>query len=128
LCKLPGNFHFVRQGISSQSVAGQVARRYASNVNFEWDEQKNRENIRKHGLDFEDVWEVFKGPLRVNLDTRVDYGEDRWTGIGLLGNRIVVVTFIMRGTLTRRIISLRKASRHERKKFEEEIRDGLGAD
>jgi uncharacterized DUF497 family protein len=97
-------------------------------VNFEWDEAKNRENIRKHGLDFEDVWEVFEGPLRVNLDTRADYGEDRWTGIGLLGSRIVVVTFTMRGTQTTRIITLRKASRHECKKLEKEIRDRLGAD
>lgn len=71
---------------------------------------------------------VFEGPVRVNLDTRANYGEGRWSGLGLLGNRIVVVSFTMRGEETRRIISLRKASRQERKKFEEEIRDGLGAD
>jgi uncharacterized DUF497 family protein len=97
-------------------------------VDFEWDENKNRENIRKHGLDFAEVWEVFEGPVRVNLDTRANYGEDRWTGIGLLGNRMVIVNFTLRGSQTRRIISLRKASRHERKKFEEEITDGLGTD
>ena len=97
-------------------------------MDFEWDEHKNRQNIRKHGLDFADAWEVFEGPVRVNLDTRANYGEDRWSGVGLLGNRIVVVSFTIRGEETRRIISLRKASRHERKKFEEEIRDGLGAD
>lgn len=97
-------------------------------MNFEWDEGKNRENIRKHGLDFEDAWEVFDGPLLLQPDRRTDYGEDRWTGIGLLGNRIVVVTFTESGAQTRRIISLRKALKHERKRLEKEIRNRLGAD
>jgi uncharacterized protein len=96
-------------------------------VRFEWDEDKNRENIRKHGFDFGDAWEIFEAPLRTALDTRADYGEDRWTGIGLLGNRIVVVTFTQRDADTIRIISLRKALKHERNKFEEAIRDELGA-
>jgi len=96
-------------------------------VNFEWDEDKNRENIRKHGLDFGDAWEIFQAPLVIDLDLRTEYGEDRWIVIGLLGGRTVVLTFALRGTQTIRIISLRKALRHERKKFEEEIRDCLGS-
>jgi uncharacterized DUF497 family protein len=90
-------------------------------VNFEWDEAKNRENIRKHGLDFGDAWEIFVGPSFPELDLRRDYGEDRWTVIGLLGNRIVVVTFTFGRDEVIRLISLRKALRHERKRFEEEI-------
>ena len=90
-------------------------------MNFEWDENKNQENIRKHGLDFDDAWEIFAGPLSAELDLRSDYGEDRWTVIGLLGNRVVVVTFTFAGNDVIRIISLRKALRHERKRFEEEI-------
>ena len=96
-------------------------------VHFEWDEEKNQENIRKHGMDFNDAWEIFEAPLQTALDQRADYREDRWTGIGLLGNRIVVVTFTQRGADAIRIISLRKALKHERNKFEESIRDGLGA-
>jgi uncharacterized protein len=96
-------------------------------VNFEWDEDKNQENIRKHGFDFADAWEIFEAPMRTALDTKEDYGEDRWNGIGLLGNRIVVVLFTERGEDTIRIISLPKALKHERKKFEEALRDGLGA-
>jgi len=92
-------------------------------VNFEWDEEKNQANIRKHGLDFCDAWQIFQPPLVIDLDLRTDYGEDRWIGIGLLGSRTVVVTFTVRGAETRRIISLRKALRHEREKFEEEIGD-----
>lgn len=66
--------------------------------------------------------------MRVALDTREDYGEDRWNGIGLLGNRIVVVVFTERGEEIIRIISLRKALKHERKKFEEALSDRLGTD
>jgi uncharacterized DUF497 family protein len=96
-------------------------------VNFEWDDQKNQENIRKHGLDFADAWEIFEAPMQTALDTRADYGEDRWTGIGFLGNRIVVVVFTQLGEDVIRIVSLRKALNYERKKFEDALRNRLGA-
>jgi uncharacterized protein len=64
--------------------------------------------------------------MRTAPDTREDYGKDRWNGIGFLGNRIVVMVFTERGEDTIRIISLRKALKHERQKFEEALRDGLG--
>ncbi|MCU1268406.1 MAG: hypothetical protein JWM21_4724 [Acidobacteria bacterium] len=96
-------------------------------MNFEWDEAKNQENTRKHGFDFGDAWEIFQGPLLTGLDTRAGYGEARWTGIGFLGNRIVVVTFTEPAADAIRILSLRRALKHERNKFEEAIRDGLGA-
>ena len=53
-------------------------------MKIEWGDSKNEENIRKHGLDFADAWELFENPLLVDLDTREDYGEDRWIGIGSL--------------------------------------------
>src|SRR5258708_1000045 len=65
-------------------------------VNFEWDEDKNQKNIRKHGLDFADAWEIFEAPMQTALDKSADYEEDRWTAIGLLGNRVVVVVFTER--------------------------------
>jgi uncharacterized DUF497 family protein len=46
-------------------------------MQFEWDEQKNRINIHKHGLDFADAWEIFTMPMLTALDDREDYGEDR---------------------------------------------------
>ncbi|MDQ2746823.1 MAG: BrnT family toxin [Acidobacteriota bacterium] len=95
-------------------------------MNFEWDEEKNKENIRKHGFDFADAWEIFEAPMRTALDLRADYGEARWNGIGLLGNRIVIVVFTYRGKDTLRIISLRKAIKYERKEFEEAIGNRLG--
>jgi len=55
-------------------------------MEFEWDEKKNLENIRKHGLDFTDARQVFQNPVLVKLDDREDYGEDRWIGIGTMPN------------------------------------------
>lgn len=54
-------------------------------MRFEWDERKNRANIRSHGVDFVDVPLVFNGPMLVDLDEREEYG-DRWIGIGFLRN------------------------------------------
>ena len=96
-------------------------------MRFEWDEVKNRANIRKHGLDFAEAWEVFSMPMLVALDDREDYGEDRWIGIGMLKSRVVAVVYIERGSDTVRIISLRKALNHERKRYEKALRDRLGA-
>jgi uncharacterized DUF497 family protein len=62
-------------------------------VRFEWDEQKNKINIRKHGFDFADAWEIFEAPMLTALDTRVGYDEDRLIGIGFLKERIVVVVY-----------------------------------
>jgi hypothetical protein len=53
-------------------------------MQFEWNEAKNLENIRKHQIDFADVPEMFEGPMLIELDERIDYGEDRWVGIGFL--------------------------------------------
>ncbi len=62
-------------------------------MQFEWDEQKRKTNIRKHGFDFRDAWKVFGSPMLVAPDDRYDYGDDRLIGIGMLEGRIVVVIF-----------------------------------
>lgn len=97
-------------------------------MKIEWDEFKNRANLRKHGLDFADAEEVFRSVLLVNPDTREDYGEERWAGLGVIGGRTVKVVFAELGNETIRIISLRKATKHERKEYEETIQNGLEAD
>ena len=94
-------------------------------MKFGWDEEKNKENIRKHGLDFADAWEIFDAPMLTAPDTREDYGEDRWVGIGFLKNFVVVVVFT-ESDQDIRFISLRKALKHERSRFEEALRDELG--
>jgi hypothetical protein len=98
-------------------------------MRFEWDENKRKDNIRNHGLDFTDAWKIFNAPMRTRLDDREDYGEDRWIGIGILDARIVVVVFAEREEDDEviRIISLRKALTHERTQYEQALRDRLGA-
>ena len=95
-------------------------------MKFEWDEEKNTENIRKHGLDFVDAWQIFDAPMLTALDTREDYGEDRFIGIGFLKNFVVVVVYTESDEETNHIISLRKALKHERERFEEALRNQLG--
>lgn len=94
-------------------------------MNFEWDEDKNETNIAKHGFDFDDASRIFKLPMVVDADGRDAYGEDRWVGIGLLDGRVVVVVFTEPGRDVIRIISLRKALSHERKRYEQYIKNRL---
>ncbi len=90
-------------------------------MNFEWDENKNIINIRKHKIDFADVHMVFEKAMLIDYDDRRDYGEDRWIGIGLMGNIVVVVIYTECNNDTIRIISARKANKNERKKYYEKI-------
>lgn len=96
-------------------------------MNFGWDEQKNQFNIQKHGLDFNDAWQVFDNPLLVNRDLRMDYDEDRWIEIRLMNTRIIVVVIVFTETDpdTIRVISLRKATKKERRLYERKIKNGL---
>ncbi|MBU0510977.1 MAG: BrnT family toxin [Chloroflexi bacterium] len=73
-----------------------------------------------------DVHQVFNGPMIINSDDREYYGENRWIGTGFLGNTIVVVVFTEKYKDTIRIISARKANKHERKEFEQELAYRLG--
>jgi len=96
-------------------------------MRFEWDEQKSQANIRNRNLDFADARKVFQRPVLRTVDTRKEYGEERWVGIGMLDNlRVVVVVFTELDENTIRIISMRKALAHERKQYEQAFRDEFG--
>jgi uncharacterized protein len=86
-------------------------------MNFDWDEAKNDENIRKHGLDFLDAWEIFTRPMLEYFDQRREYGEVRHVAIGILRKYIVTLVFTRREDDTIRVISLRRARKDERRKF-----------
>jgi uncharacterized protein len=94
-------------------------------LRFEWDPRKSDANLRKHGLDLADAVPMFEGPMLAVPDIRQDYGEARWTGIGTTNGRVAVVAFAECGEDCIRIISLRKANRHERELFEEAVKDEL---
>lgn len=97
-----------------------------NNMKFEWDENKNLENIEKHGIDFNYAVTVFNGPMIVNFDDRFDYGEGRLIGVGFMKQIITIVVFIEINADVIRIISARKANKNETRQFQKEIQNRLG--
>jgi uncharacterized DUF497 family protein len=91
-------------------------------VEFEWDEAKRRSNLRKHGIDFVGVEQLFEGVTVTLLDDRADYGEERFVTFGLLGGRVVVVAHTESDGVIR-IISVRKATNNEERGYFKEIAD-----
>lgn len=89
-------------------------------ADFLWDPNKENENIRKHGIDFETASLVWERPILEKSDDRYDYGEDRSIVIGTVDGRVLVVVYTWRDD-ARRLISARMATRRERKEYEEEI-------
>jgi uncharacterized protein len=59
-------------------------------MDYEWDEAKNRKNLAKHGLSFEDAEQVFAGPCVTFEDDRFAYGEERLITLGLLAGLVVI--------------------------------------
>ena len=78
----------------------------------EWDEEKCRANLEKHGLSFEDAWQVLAGDTITIPDERYDYGEDRLITLGRLGGPGSGCGACRQGENTR-IISMRKANARE---------------
>ena len=93
---------------------------------FEWNEQKNESNKRKHGLDFESAQLVFDDPFCVTFIERVTDGEERWLAIGSIEEMIILVvvhTHREEGSdEIVRIVSARRATPHERKLYDQVIR------
>ena len=79
---------------------------------FVWSEDKRQQNLRKHGIDFADAAAIFRGVTFTAEDDREAYGERRFLTLGLLQDQVVSVTHTERGEEIR-IISIRKATRHE---------------
>jgi hypothetical protein len=91
-------------------------------MHYIWDTNKNILNIRKHHIDFADVPDMFNYPMLTCIDLRKDYGEERWVGIGFLKGMIAVVVFTENNqTETIRILSARKATKHESQQFKEKL-------
>lgn len=91
-------------------------------MKYEWDENKNRCNVEKHGLDFNDAVFVFDSPMLIAEDARNDYCETRINGIGLINNIFVVVIYTENDEKDiRRIISFRKATKSERTFYENSV-------
>ncbi len=89
-------------------------------MKYTWDEAKNHANAAKHGLRFEDAEQVFRGLCVTFEDDRFDYGEERLVTLGLLAKRLVVIVHAPDDEGSR-IISMRKASRNERRIYQERL-------
>jgi uncharacterized DUF497 family protein len=87
---------------------------------FEWDEAKAAQNYADHGVSFEVARRVFEDPFATErLDDRQDYGEDRYSILGMVDGRILYVAYTLRnGTI--RIISARGAEPDERRRYHED--------
>jgi uncharacterized protein len=92
-------------------------------VKYTWDEVKNKINLAKHGVDFETASLVFEDPFCIAFADSIKDGETRWHAIGMVGTVSVLVVVHAYGTEAIdeviRIISCRRALKHERKLYEE---------
>jgi len=89
-------------------------------LRFDWDERKNRENQRKHGVSFEEARSVFFDPQAVEFyDDEHGEMEDRFLLLGVSAKlRILMVCHCLReGGNVLRIISARKATRNEQREY-----------
>ena len=87
-------------------------------MKFDWDEHKNKINIEKHGIDFNDAIDIFNHVMLTMEDTREAYGEVRWVSVGWLKALVGVVVYTEQVGDTTRIISARKATKQEVKYYE----------
>lgn len=86
---------------------------------FEWDEDKEKKNLQKHGVSFDEASTVFLDPLSITVaDPDRSLYEQRYIDLGASeAGRVLVVVYTERGSSTR-IISCRKATASERKAYE----------
>jgi uncharacterized DUF497 family protein len=90
-------------------------------LRFEWDEDKNRKNIRKHGVAFQEAQTVFLDERAIRFfDPDHSEDEDRFIMLGMSFTlRVLVVCHCFRKNDTViRIISARKADKREAKSYE----------
>jgi hypothetical protein len=91
---------------------------------FEWDAAKARANLLKHGVSFELAKRVWNDRLHVVVPDRFEDGQQRWHAIGVVGAVTVLVVvhvyLVGGGEEGIRIIGARKATPHERRRYEQE--------
>ena len=102
-------------------------------MRFEWDERKNRENQRKHGVSFEVALLVFEDEYCLVKPDRIDAaGEQRWHAIGkaqIEADAVAVLLVVhtyqedMNGEEITRVISARAAEKHDIRRYQEQEMD-----
>ena len=90
-------------------------------MQYTWTIEKNRGNLQKHRIAFEDAKRIFEGLTVERVDNRFDYGEIRVYAIGLVNGVEITVIYSDRDNDERRIISAWKAESHERRYYWKKI-------
>jgi uncharacterized DUF497 family protein len=94
-------------------------------MRFEWDAKKAQKNLAKHGISFEVAQSVWDDPLHVILPDRIEDGEERWHAIGAVNSVVIAVVVhiypVEEDADRIRIIGARKATRYERRQYEEKV-------
>jgi uncharacterized DUF497 family protein len=86
-------------------------------MSYTWDPAKNRRNVARHGVAFEDAVRIFEGPTLELVDDRYEYGEVRVYAIGIVNGVEMTVIYTEVSRTQRRIISAWRAERHEREAY-----------
>ena len=98
---------------------------FIKTISFEWDEEKNQTNIKKHGVDFLEAASIFDDQFAILFDDP-DHSkeEDRFLIIGVSENdRMCIVSHCYKASEERiRIISARQADKQEREVYNEQFR------
>ena len=94
---------------------------YYLSVEIIWDPEKAKRNYRKHEIRFADAESALFDPMALTLEDERSEGEQRFVsiGTGALG-RVLVVVYTYRGDRIR-LISARRATPRERRRYEEGI-------
>lgn len=91
-------------------------------MQFEWDLQKAKRNLAKHGVAFEVAELVWDDPAHIVVSDRHKAGEERWHAIGLIRDAVILAVIhayrIRDGEELVRIIGARRATRAERNRYE----------
>ena len=92
-------------------------------MNFTWAPEKDAANSAKHGVSFQTAVLVFDDLFHMSVFERIVDGEEQWRTIGQVGGLLILIvahTYSEHdGEETVRVISARKATRRERKRYEE---------
>jgi uncharacterized DUF497 family protein len=90
-------------------------------MRYTWDAAKNRSNVKRHKIAFEDAQRIFEGPTVERVDDRFDYGEIRVYAIGLVNGLEITVIYTDRDGDERHIISAWRSEPHERRHYWQNI-------
>ncbi len=90
-------------------------------LRFEWDSSKSKSNLKKHGISFEEATTCFYDPMHVLIDDPDSAAhEERLILIGTSNkSKLLVVVHLSMDQDGIRIISARKATKKERKQYED---------